>query len=235
MKRAFTLIELLVVIAIISILAAIIFPVFAKAREKARQAACASNLKQIGLAVLQYEQDNDELLPDRRDLKLSLGYRAPAVLWPTTSDPRAAWAAVVLDPYIHNANIWSCPSVEGSAMGSAGEVVQTANGITTRYWMWRFDRYYNLVPGDGGVALSDCWGKTDQQCINDIYTANDPTINPRLPTSTSDVELAVDPYFPSTIPTVDPALKGIAVHFGGRNRVFLDDHVKWLRDVRTNS
>ncbi|HAZ63178.1 MAG TPA: hypothetical protein DCZ72_06155, partial [Armatimonadetes bacterium] len=58
-KRGFTLIELLVVIAIIAILAAILFPVFAKAREKARQSSCSSNLKQIGLAALQYVQDYD--------------------------------------------------------------------------------------------------------------------------------------------------------------------------------
>ncbi|BDI29257.1 hypothetical protein CCAX7_13080 [Capsulimonas corticalis] len=60
LRRAFTLIELLVVIAIIAILAAILFPVFAKAREKARQTACMSNLRQVGLGVLQYAQDNDE-------------------------------------------------------------------------------------------------------------------------------------------------------------------------------
>jgi len=64
MKRTgFTLIELLVVIAIIAILAAILFPVFAQAREKARQTTCTSNLKQIGLAFAQYEQDYDELMP----------------------------------------------------------------------------------------------------------------------------------------------------------------------------
>ena len=62
-RRGFTLIELLVVIAIIAILAAILFPVFAKAREKARQSSCLSNLKQIGLATLQYVQDYDERLP----------------------------------------------------------------------------------------------------------------------------------------------------------------------------
>ncbi len=63
MKRAFTLIELLVVIAIIAILAAILFPVFAQAREKARQTACLSNLKQLGLAYAQYTQDYDETVP----------------------------------------------------------------------------------------------------------------------------------------------------------------------------
>jgi prepilin-type N-terminal cleavage/methylation domain-containing protein/prepilin-type processing-associated H-X9-DG protein len=62
-KRAFTLIELLVVIAIIAILAAILFPVFAKAREKARQTSCASNEKQIGVAIIQYTQDYDEVYP----------------------------------------------------------------------------------------------------------------------------------------------------------------------------
>jgi prepilin-type N-terminal cleavage/methylation domain-containing protein len=62
-RRGFTLIELLVVIAIIAILAAILFPVFAKAREKARQASCLSNLKQIGVALMSYLQDYDERLP----------------------------------------------------------------------------------------------------------------------------------------------------------------------------
>jgi len=62
-RKAFTLIELLVVIAIIAILAAILFPVFAKAREKARQTACTSNMKQLGLALIQYVQDYDETYP----------------------------------------------------------------------------------------------------------------------------------------------------------------------------
>src|SRR6266705_1766193 len=115
--RGFTLIELLVVIAIIAIIAAILFPVFAQAREKARQAACASNLRQIGMAFAMYTEDYDERLPDRRDLKLSLpgGYR-PWHSWPA-SDPRAGWAAIVFGPYIKNDQIWACPSVAGSALG----------------------------------------------------------------------------------------------------------------------
>src|SRR6185437_1826035 len=109
-KRAFTLIELLVVIAIIAILAAILFPVFAQAREAARKAACTSNLRQIGSAFALYEQDNDDRLPDRRDLKSSLpgGYK-PWRTWPP-SDPRGGWAAVVLEPYTRSKGIWSCPS-----------------------------------------------------------------------------------------------------------------------------
>ena len=67
-SSGFTLIELIVVIAIIAILAAILFPVFAKVREKARQVSCLSNMKQLGLAFVQYSQDYDEVLPDGTQL-----------------------------------------------------------------------------------------------------------------------------------------------------------------------
>jgi len=96
MRRGFTLIELLVVIAIIAILAAILFPVFAKAREKARQASCLSNVKQIGVAVLQYCQDYDEKLP-----------QGSCVGWNATS-PNSHEMGLM--PYIKNTQVFVCPS-----------------------------------------------------------------------------------------------------------------------------
>ncbi|HLK57295.1 MAG TPA: prepilin-type N-terminal cleavage/methylation domain-containing protein [Chthonomonadaceae bacterium] len=227
--RGFTLIELLVVIAIIAVLAAILFPVFAQAREKARQTACLNNLKQIGMAFALYVQDYDDLLPDRRDLKVSLpgGFR-PWTTWPP-SDPRAGWAATLLQPYTHNYAIWKCPSVSGSIMGSAVQVVQSLTSApdspTTNYWLWRFDR------PDVPAPLDDFWGKSEDQAVSDLIQANNPVDG--IPTGPSDVELAVDPYFPKTIPSAPPNLKGHSVHFGGRNRLFLDTHVKYFRDYRT--
>jgi prepilin-type N-terminal cleavage/methylation domain-containing protein len=219
--RGFTLIELLVVIAIIAILAAILFPVFASAREKARQVSCLSNQRQIGMGMMMYLQDYDERLPDRRDLKTSLGYRGWGSSWPP-SDPRSGWAVIVLEPYLKNNDLWYCPSVRG-AMGSISSVKQ---GVSY-YWMWRFDR------PDEPIPLTDGWGKTTSSLTDDIFTANDPTILPRQPVSEAEVELLVDPYFPRTIASVPEAIKGKSVHFGGRNRVFFDGHAKYLRDIRT--
>ena len=91
-RQGFTLIELLVVIAIIAILAAILFPVFAKAREKARQISCASNEKQIGLGMLQYAQDNDETFISRN------GNTGAMVLWP-----------VQIAPYTKSLALFKCP------------------------------------------------------------------------------------------------------------------------------
>ncbi|MCC7491607.1 MAG: DUF1559 domain-containing protein [Fimbriimonadaceae bacterium] len=118
MKRAsrrnlgFTLIELLVVIAIIAILAAILFPVFAKAREKARQSSCASNEKQLGLAFMQYKQDYDEKWPAVYNDHSGSGLR---LIW-----------GQVITPYIKNNQVFACPSAN----------IDTSTNIqNTRYQM----------------------------------------------------------------------------------------------------
>jgi prepilin-type N-terminal cleavage/methylation domain-containing protein/prepilin-type processing-associated H-X9-DG protein len=99
-RRGFTLIELLVVIAIIAILAAILFPVFARAREKARQTSCLSNTKQIMLAILQYAQDYDEMLPYGQVDGAPVTYAIRSIYDGTSA----------LSPYIKNGQIGVCPS-----------------------------------------------------------------------------------------------------------------------------
>jgi len=123
----FTLIELLVVIAIIAILAAILFPVFARARENARKAACQSNLKQIGTGLMMYVQDYDECLP----IVTLPGINSPRVSTlacgngtgcnnKTTTLPitqpggcKQGWVHARLDPYVKNMQVWRCPSMSG--------------------------------------------------------------------------------------------------------------------------
>jgi len=107
-KSAFTLIELLVVIAIIAILAAILFPVFAKAREKARQTSCLSNEKQIGLALVQYVQDYDELMPAKGTPYPAGSYTA-YVAWETTLAPYVKNGAHTDDSSL-TGNVFACPS-----------------------------------------------------------------------------------------------------------------------------
>ncbi|MGI8924460.1 MAG: type II secretion system protein [Fimbriimonadales bacterium] len=223
-RTAFTLIELLVVIAIIAILAAVLFPVFARAKEMAKKSGCVSNLRQLGAALDMYLADSHDRMPDRRDLKIELGYR-PWDSWPP-SDPRAGWAAVVLEPYIKSKDIWSCASLKDTAVGEAIQSRQETPVGITRYWMWRFDRTDEPVP------LDNFWGKTPQTCLEDLqHSGNQQVGNPE---GLAEVELIVDPYYPRTIPSVPDELKGKSAHTGGRNRLFLDLHVKWMRDIRTN-
>ena len=110
-RRAFTLIELLVVIAIISVLAAILFPVFASAREKARQAACASNLRQLGLAARQYVQDNDETWPVAQYGNADGTTQYWACLKNTTGTFDLTHG--LLQPYEKNTQVGRCPSWTG--------------------------------------------------------------------------------------------------------------------------
>ena len=228
LRAAFTLIELLVVIAIIAILAALLLPALSRSKQKAQRAACVSNLKQIGLAFAMYLDSNHDQFADRRDLKSSLpgGYH-PWSTWPP-SDPRGGWAALVLQSEAPNQAVWSCP---GSASTPAGGAIQTtqavstvSNAVVSRYWLWRFDR------PDDPVGIESFWGKTTSQAVADLQSTNDPIIGPVG--GPVDVELVVDPYFPGTIPSVAPELKGRTIHAGGRNRLMLDGHVYFLKDGR---
>jgi len=149
MRKGFTLIELLVVIAIIAILAAILFPVFAKAREKARQASCLSNAKQLALAVLQYAQDYDEKMPMGRH----------------QSNPTNAWQGwdVLVMPYCKNVQIFKCPSDPRSATAPAyvcsygvtcDAAVSAMGGINTGQAIGGIYRPAELLMFCAGMAAS---------------------------------------------------------------------------------
>lgn len=113
-KRGFTLIELLVVIAIIAILAAILFPVFARAREAARKTACLNNLKQLGTGVMMYAQDYDETVPST-----NFATMGSTQIW---ANYNWSYIWVILDPYLKNQGILACPSATKNMVGPAPQI-----------------------------------------------------------------------------------------------------------------
>lgn len=214
------------VIAIIAILAAILFPVFSRAKLKAKQSADLSNMRQAGMGFMLYLADSDDRLPDRRDLKLSLpgGWR-PWTTWPP-SDPRGGWAAIVLEPYIKSNAIWFSPGNLRRDIRTDQAISAQPNAPVVNYWLWRFDR------AEEPVTLDNLWGKSPDQAVEDLRGAANPQVG--VPQAPSDVELMVNPYFPRTIRTVPDDLRGYTPFFGGRNRLFLDTSARWMRDPRTD-
>jgi len=196
----FTLIELLVVIAIIAILAAILFPVFAQAREKARQTSCTSNMKQIGTAMMMYVQDNDESYPQ---------------VWYADT---GHWANVVL-PYLgQGKQIWTggimiCPSAEykgwsyamsqqiggraQAAVTRPADVVAFAEAVQVKDWQSTAAH----LQGD-----KSCWGGENGNGVSDKIPEND------------HVSQNVNCY---SMPRYR--------HSGGASFTFADGHVKWMR------
>ncbi len=143
-RSAFTLIELLVVIAIIAILAAILFPVFAKARDQARKTSCLSNMKQLGLGFLMYAQDYDERLPGV-NFGNGVGQGWPWTVWAGSVD----WTGVfthAVQPYIKNRSIMQCPS------GTEVDRWSGTNGLSYCY----NEYLYNL--GNGWSTLARLGG-----------------------------------------------------------------------------
>jgi prepilin-type N-terminal cleavage/methylation domain-containing protein/prepilin-type processing-associated H-X9-DG protein len=138
-RRAFTLIELLVVIAIIAILAAILFPVFAQAREKARQISCLSNTKQLSLGIHQYAQDYDDLLPVG-------GYNAQL---------RGRWQWQIY-PYVKNQAVFSCPSVPASAQWRPTVNAQGLGTNDRGGYGWNYALSTDVPPSATGTARD--WG-----------------------------------------------------------------------------
>ena len=127
LSRAFTLIELLVVIAIVAILAAFLFPVFSRVRERARQTQCLSNLRQLGLATFQYAQDSDDRYPyggDPSDLDTDTWKDwKGSQYWPQVQQMQANHSTLpnVMAGYVKDRNLWRCPDDNGFDLGGSFE------------------------------------------------------------------------------------------------------------------
>lgn len=200
-RQGFTLIELLVVIAIIAILAAILFPVFARARENARKANCQSNLKQIGIAYNMYTQDYDE-----RIAPTSIG-----------SPLGTIWAPGLLDPYIKNKQVWICPS-NSTIQATAAVGIQGATNCACANTYYRLRGGYGMNYGDTGRL--NPWPVPSGRALAEI---NDPAGT--LMVADSNCVVASPP---GVWPSDAANMKANMRHNDGANALFCDGHVKWL-------
>lgn len=214
-ETGFTLIELLVVIAIIAILAAILFPVFAQAREKARQTACLNNEKQINLGILQYIQDYDECFP------VSVVNRSAT----PAAGTQIGWVDGI-QPYVKNLQIFQCPSEPAPAN------LDPRNAGYTDYWI-------NKNASDGGQTLPQLAYPGYTILIGEGGSANSTPLanatarfrsngcNGAGDTTTLDPTLPVCPG-----PGLATNLAGGGIrHSQGMNLGFADGHVKWVRNL----
>jgi len=224
----FTLIELLVVIAIIAILAAILFPVFSQAREKARATSCLSNTKQISLAFAMYNQDYDE------GFMATVTERQAPAGTPDTSDARAPYSyRVLLNPYIKTQQIFKCPSAPAWAPLGPGNWYPTDYGCHLNEG--------HLVPSASNHA-SDYAGLTSPDLSDFGFNESTPLASITYPAQfllcadagRSDGTTSRGGIYPQPWAfDVSTQARFIARHQQGGNVAYADGHSKWRRPEQT--
>lgn len=257
-RRAFTLIELLVVIAIIAILAAILFPVFAQAREKARQTSCLSNMKQIALGVMMYSQDYDETFPLGSYI---LGTMTAAVTWQDLVEPYVKSGAGATNVNIVgrvDAPFWICPSIGPNAQNlpmAPGDTLPFATtGIANLPNFYSKAFAYinnsNLMPTSHRLALTagvDGWFPLGIQGMAGVSAPAERILacegmgyvgNTGGDDWTTNCTTGVETGFPNLtgrlLGRADNYCGARYRHSGGANYALADGHAKWFK-APTNS
>ena len=219
-KKGFTLIELLVVIAIIAILAAILFPVFARAREKAKNAACQSNLKQIGLAFAMYVNDYDERYP----VNDVFGKDAPGV-----SGQRARWWAIIR-PYVKNLQLGICPSKPIWPMVAPPGYEKAMDTFAIYHGGYAVNDHVVNRPSSAGIHENRIEDPSGTLLVMDDWQQSD-GLGGGKGTTRGWFYYARSPYM---YPNMASDSTGVSTiweeatrHSGGMNAAFCDGHVKW--------
>ena len=230
-RRGFTLIELLVVIAIIAILASILFPVFAQAREKARQIGCLSNLKQIGTALMMYSQDYDEITVPARirnspPFRMSSGGGTPC----ETGTPYAAWTDLA-QPYMKNYKALLCGSAaitEGYLRSNFSGTAQQPPGGDRLNLAFNFNINYIYVRGN-----------CQPGCVDNPSAANFPwaphcAFGRSMATIPFPADLIAVVEGDAQSPDIRNAISNLRCrHNIGSNYIFADGHASWKRFAAT--
>lgn len=229
--RGFTLIELLVVIAIIAILAAILFPVFARARENARRSACQSNLKQVGLAFAQYTQDYDERYPagngNTSGTFRGQGWLGP--LFPYTKSLqlftcpsqsiKPTNAAYFANSYAYNANL-----LTGTAAGMTGRNLAQLNASALTVLAFEVNNNaVNSADAQAGTERDSVGGNVDSGDVDRGFLGTSNTIG------FANLKVATGYMAGRTDSNYFTAPDGTPRHFDGSNFLFADGHVKFLK------